>query len=344
MLCVTANSISIHLEYFTMEKESFERRKTKIVMFCGKGGVGKTTCASATAIHYASRGNRTLLISTDPSPSLTDILEINVMGDITEVPGVQNLKAVELDYDRVLDMWRKKFGDEIYEVISSFLPVEEEILDYIAGAPGIDEEFALSYVFDLYTGGEYDIIVWDTAPAGGTLSLLYLQETFYTHMRDAARLYIRLKETLESLTGRIKRDPLKIIGEWEKLAEDVLHMVRAENTLAYLVTIPEGLGVNQTKRIKQDLEKFQVNIGGIIINNYIPVEYAIESELLKKRIQVQAQYIDELEKMYSESLPVIKLPLQGFEVKGLEALRRIEDLLYPEAKAQGTSKGTLRLP
>jgi len=328
-LSVTANAISIQHGYFTMKIESLDRRKPKIVMFCGKGGVGKTTCASATAIHYASRGRRTLLISTDPSPSLTDILEINVMGDITKVPGVENLKAVELDYDRVLEMWKIKFGDEIFEVISSFLPVEEEIIDYIAGAPGIDEEFALSYVFDIYMSGEYDVIVWDTAPAGGTLSLLYLQETFYNHMRDAAKLYIRLKDTLEALTGREKRDPLKIIGEWEKLAEDVLLMVRAENTVAYLVTIPEGLGVSQTERIKKDLEKFQVNIGGIIINNYIPVELAIGSSLLKNRVNVQAQYIDELEKMYSESLPVTKLPLQGFEVKGLEALRRIEEQMYP---------------
>jgi arsenite-transporting ATPase len=312
-----------------MTEEFIEKRETKIVMFCGKGGVGKTTCASATAIHYASSGKRTLLISTDPSPSLTDILEINVMGDITEVSGVQNLKAVELDYDKVLEMWKIKFGDEIFEVISSFLPVEEEIIDYIAGAPGIDEEFALSYVLDLYTSGEYDVIVWDTAPAGGTLSLLYLQETFYNHMRDAARLYIRLKETLEALTGREKRDPLKIIGEWEKLAEDVLLMIRAEDTVAYLVTIPEGLCVSQTERIKQDLEKFKVNIGGIIINNYIPAKFALGSDLLEKRVQVQARYIDELEQMYSKSLPVAKLSLQGFEVKGLEALRRIEEQLYP---------------
>jgi arsenite-transporting ATPase len=314
-----------------MNTGPLENRETKIVMFCGKGGVGKTTCASATAIHYASEGKRTLLISTDPSPSLTDILEINVMGDITKVPGVPNLAAVELDYDKVLDMWKIKFGEEIFEVISSFIPVEEEIIDYIAGAPGIDEEFALSYVLDLYTSGEYDVIVWDTAPAGGTLSLLYLQETFYNHMRDAAKLYIRLKETLETLTGRVKRDPLKIIGEWEELAEDVLLMIRAEDTVAYLVTIPEGLGVNQTERIKLDLEKFQVNIGGIIINNFIPVEFAVGSDLLKKRVHVQAQYIDELEKMYSESLPVTKLAFQGFEVKGLEALRMIAELLYPSS-------------
>jgi len=299
-----------------------------ILMFCGKGGVGKTTCASSTAIHYAAEGFRTLLISTDPAPSLTDILEVDVKGKITLIPGVENLEAVELDYSRIFDMWTEKFGDEVYAVISSFLPLGREILDYIAGAPGIDEEFALSYVYDLYTGGEYDVIVWDTAPAGGTLSLLYLQETFYTHMRDAAKLYIRLKETLKNLTGREKRDPLKIIREWEQLAKNVLDMIRSENTTAFLVTIPEGLGVSQTERIKQDLEKFEIQIGGIIVNNLIPQEVDMSSELLSKRRQVQKKYMNILKETYSGKLPLMKLPLQGHEVIGIEVLRDIGKQLY----------------
>lgn len=314
---------------------------TIILMFCGKGGVGKTTCASSTAIRYADRGYRTLLISTDPAPSLTDILEVDVKGKITKIPGVENLDAVELDYTRIFDMWMAKFGEEVYAVVSSFLPVGNEILDYIAGAPGIDEEFALSYVYDLYTGGEYDVIVWDTAPAGGTLSLLYLQETFYTHMRDAAKLYIRLKETLESLTGREKRDPLKIIREWEQLAKDVLDMIRSENTTAFLVTIPEGLGVSQTERIKQDLEKFDVQIGGIIVNNLIPREADTGSDLLSKRRQVQEKYMNILEETYSGMLPLRKLPLQGHELLGVEALREIGKQLYSEGfTVQGSSRDT----
>ena len=326
-----------------MKLNSLDERDadTVIVMFCGKGGVGKTTCASSTAIHYAEGGRRTLLISTDPAPSLTDILEVDVKGKITEIPGVEKLEAVELDYTRVFDMWMEKFGEEVYAVISSFLPVGDEILDYIAGAPGIDEEFALSYVHDIYKGGEYDVIVWDTAPAGGTLSLLYLQETFYTHMRDAAKLYIRLKETLKSLTGREKRDPLKIIREWEQLAKDVLDMIRAENTTAYLVTIPEGLGVSQTERIKQDLERFDVHIGGIIVNNLIPLEADTSSELLTKRRQIQEKYMKMLEDAYSGWLPLVKLPLQGYEVIGIEALRDIGEQLYSGGlKAQGSLRDT----
>ena len=298
-----------------------------IIMFCGKGGVGKTTCASSTAVHYASNGYRTLLISTDPSPSLSDILEQEVMGEITSIPEVDNLEAVELDYSKVLDLWLEKFGDEVYEVISSFLPVGKEILDYIAGAPGIDEEFALSYVYDLYNEGTYDVIVWDTAPAGGTLSLLHIQETFYTHMRDAAKLYIRLKETLESLTGREKRDPLRIIREWEILAKNVLDMVRNKNTTAYLVTIPEGLGVSQTERIWSDFNKFGINIGGVIVNNLIPPSSHVAEDLLKKRWEVQTGYMDIIEKQYSDTL-LVKLPLQEYEVKGIKALKLIEKQLY----------------
>jgi arsenite/tail-anchored protein-transporting ATPase len=298
-----------------------------IVMFCGKGGVGKTTCASATAVHYASKGYKTLLISTDPSPSLSDILELDVKGAITEVSNVKNLFAVELDYSKIFDMWLEKFGDEVYEVISSFLPVGREILDYIAGAPGIDEEFALSYVYDIYTSREYEVIIWDTAPAGGTLRLLHIQETFYTHMRDAAKLYIRLKETLENLTGREKRDPLKIIREWEILAKNVLDMVRSEYTTVYLVTIPEGLGVAQTERIWHDFDKFGINIGGVIVNNLIPDNIILDTGLLQKRRQVQSGYVKTLEKQYDDT-KLVKLHLQDYEVKGINALKEVEKELY----------------
>ena len=94
--------------------------KPRIVMFCGKGGTGKTTSASTTALHFARQGLRTLLLSTDPAPSLSDILEIDVSQGITPVESVPELDAVELDYDSVVELWKDKFGDEVYEVISSF--------------------------------------------------------------------------------------------------------------------------------------------------------------------------------------------------------------------------------
>ena len=305
-----------------------EEVKPRIAMFCGKGGVGKTTCASTTAVHFALKGYRTLLISTDPAPSLSDMLELDVRGEVTPVPTVENLEAVELDYEKVVEMWKERFGDEVYELISSFLPVEEDIIDYVAGAPGIDEEFALSYVYDLYISEKYDIIVWDTAPAGGTLSLLKLEDTFYRHLGEAAKLYVKVRSALSALTeGRAQRDPLKIIKEWEHLAQVVLEMLKDEGTQAYLVTIPEALGVNQTQRVANDLEKFGLHIGGVIINHVL-TEEAANTGFYRSRREMQLKYVEEIERTYSDSMPVVKLPLQSFEVKGVEALRRVEELLF----------------
>jgi arsenite-transporting ATPase len=306
-----------------------DKEKPKIVMFCGKGGVGKTTCASTTAVHFAQLGLRTLLLSTDPAPSLSDMLEVDVSGDITPIETVPGLDAVELDYDLVVELWKEKFGEVVYEVISSFLPVDEDIIDYVAGAPGIDEQFALSYVYDIYREGGYDIIVWDTAPAGGTLNLLKIEETFYVHLGEAAKMYVRVRSALDSLTqGRSKRDPLKIIAEWEQLAKDVLDMMRDEGTEALLVTIPEALGVNQTRRVAKDLDKFGIRVRGVIINHVLTAE-AANSGFNRSRREMQLKYVDEIERTYSPTMPVVQLPLQAFEVKGVEALKEVERLLFP---------------
>ena len=96
----------------------------KIVMFTGKGGVGKTTASSATAVHFAENGYKTLLISTDPSPSLSDMFDKNVKGKITTIESVENLYVVELDYELVVELWKEKYGYQVYQVASSFLPVE----------------------------------------------------------------------------------------------------------------------------------------------------------------------------------------------------------------------------
>jgi arsenite-transporting ATPase len=305
-----------------------DNMKPKIIMFCGKGGVGKTTTASATALHFAKKGKRTLLLSTDPSPSLSDMLEVNVKGKTTKIPSISGLAAVELDYDDVVEQWTEKFGDEVYDVISSFLPVEQDIIEYVAGAPGIDEEFALSFVYDIYISGDFDVIVWDTAPAGGTLSLLNIQERFYVHLGEAAKMYVRVKNALDALTqGRAKRDPLKIIGEWEQLARDVLDMVRADDTNAILVTIPEALGVNQTSRIERDFDKFGINVEGVVVN-YVLTPEAADSDFNRQRREMQQKYIEEIDETYKEKLPVVHMPLLPFEVRGVKALDEVEKILF----------------
>jgi arsenite-transporting ATPase len=302
----------------------------RILMFCGKGGTGKTTSSSVTAVHFAQRGYRTLLISTDPAPSLSDILEIDVGGEITPIPDAIRLSAVELDYDLVVELWKERYGAEVYDLISSFLPVEEDIIEYIAGAPGIDQEFALGYLYDLYAGDDYDVIVWDTAPAGGTLALINLQDTFYRHLGEAARMYVRVRSALEALTRGTKKDPLRIIAKWEELSKNVLDMMKDETTQAIVVTNPEALCVAQTRRVVNDLEQFGIRVGGIVLNRVLTAE-AADSPFNRNLREVQLKYIEEVNDSYQGKLPIAQIPLMGFEVKGVEALKRLEKVLYASA-------------
>lgn len=300
----------------------------KIILFTGKGGVGKTTSSSSTAVYFAQKGLRTLLISTDPSPSLSDMFEENVLGKITPIQSVPGLEVVELDYEMVVQLWKERYGEEVYQVASSFLPVEREIIDYIAGVPGMDQEYALGYLYELYTSGKYDIIIWDTAPAGGTLALLNVQETFYQHLGEAAKLYIKVRSALDQLNrGVTKKDPLEMIAKWEQMSKDVLDMMRSEDTMGFVVTIPEALCVSQAKRVVANLEKFGITVGGIVLNRVLP-EDAADNEFNKTRMEVQKKYIKELDEAYQGTLPIVHVPMLPYEVKGTEALGKIGKILY----------------
>ncbi len=163
-----------------------------LYLFAGKGGVGKTTCAATTALHLASLGKKTLILSTDPSPSLSDIFEIKGTGNRIEV--VKNLHLEEIRLDTIKSRWKEKFGAEVYEVVSAYIPVRPDFTDYFADAPGIGDEFMLDYIRELVDDQTSDCIVWDTAPSGHTLRLLMLPEQFINHMNAAVKIIFPSKE------------------------------------------------------------------------------------------------------------------------------------------------------
>ena len=114
-----------------------------VTMFCGKGGVGKTTCAAATALHYAAMGAKTLVISTDFTPSLRHIFELEGSGKRGKV--AEGLYLGEISYDDVKELWDKKFGAEVYDVFSTFVDIGyDEFVDFVATIlPGIRDEFIM---------------------------------------------------------------------------------------------------------------------------------------------------------------------------------------------------------
>lgn len=308
----------------------------RLLAFTGKGGVGKTTSSAATAIHFADRGERTLLLSTDRSPSLSDVLGVDVYGELTSVPGVEGLDAMELDFDAVAERWKAEFGEEMYAVVSSFMPVDRWVIDYFAEAPGIATQFALSYLLEYFEGEPYDRIVWDTAPAGATIGLIELEEELYAHLGDAPRFYAKLRAAVKR---DVSHDPSALLEEWRGLAQDCLGMVRDDRTSFVVVTNPESLAVAETARIVDELERRAISVDAVVANRLLTAEVC-DCDFHRERVAMQAEHLAELEAEYGEDPCLVTVPQLSTEVDGIESLRSIGRRLFEPTRPEGATDGT----
>lgn len=299
-------------------------------MVGGKGGVGKTTCASAIAVKIALEGKKVLVISSDPAPSLSDIFETSIGSRETKIVDSYMLYGLEISSEVVLDKWKERFGAEIYEVISSFADVDYNFIDYIGTAPGIEEEYMLSFIIDLVEGGKYDVVVWDTAPAGHTLRLLQLPHLFLKHLEAATKFYMNMYSYIEKLKDMAKQKNskgtlLEIIGGWESLSERIVRFIRDDNTTSYvIVAIPEALGVKMTERVMEEFKQNMLTVENIIINHAVKDG---DCEFHKIRKGMQQHYIDFIKDTYKD-INIVTLYLSPYEVKGLKRITDVAEELF----------------
>jgi arsenite/tail-anchored protein-transporting ATPase len=291
-----------------------------VVMFAGKGGVGKTTTAGATALHFASARESTLIISTDPTPSLSHIYEIKEKHKPVKV--LDNLCLAELGLDEVRQMWDRKFGKEVYEVFSSFVAVEyPEFVDFMSSIlPGLAEEFMVDYIRELTFAGTYEHIVWDTAPLGQTLGLLETPAMLREHLRPAPRIYSRLK-----LGAKTRRPIMEILKGWEQLSGRDMEFLR-DTVRFVLVTIAEALAVEQLDGTLAEMKKYGFKVEMLVVNNL--VKDTGGSDFLTARATQQKYYLDIIHRKYSH-LQIVEMPLFSHEIIGITRLGLVERHLYP---------------
>lgn len=287
-------------------------------MFAGKGGVGKTTCAGATALHYALSGEPTLIISTDPTPSLSHIFEVKRTGKPVEV--MKNLCLHELGTNEIKQMWDGKFGREVYEVFSSFVSVGyEEFVDFITSIlPGMRDEFMVDYIREMSGDDRFRRIIWDTAPLGQTLGLLEMPSMLSQHLRPAPRIYSRLR-----LGSETRRSVLDILKGWEKISNADIEFLK-NSVMFKIVTIPEALAVEQLEGLFSELNTYGFRVGGLIINNVIK---DTGSEFLRAKSEQQKGYIEYIQTKYDD-LGIIEVPLFPHEIKGVNRLKQVEERLF----------------
>lgn len=311
-------------------------------MVGGKGGVGKTTCASAIALCLARRNKTTLIVSSDPTPSLSDIFEVEIGPTLTAIPFVPGLYAQEITPDLILTEWKEKFGPEIYEVVKSFSDLDKDfVLDYIGSAPGIEEEYMLYYIYQLVHKDIFDVVIWDTAPAGHTLKLLKLPTLFLKHLEGAAKFYLHFIEYVEkakeAMKLKAKKGILEIIDGWKRLSEEIEGFLRNRNTTAFLlVTIPEALGVKQTERIYRELEQNGLWIDHLIVNHIVESPDCL---FHKKRKEMQGFYLNHLKTIFP-TISVTLIPAFAEEIKGWAKIAQICQCLAKETHHTSNSVST----
>lgn len=283
-------------------------------MFTGKGGVGKTTCAAATALYHASRGEPTLAISTDATPSLWHIFE----SEDNKIPPA--LSIIEIGEREIRQMWDDKFGREVYEVFTAFVDIGyEEFVEFITSVlPGLGEEFIVDFIRTKGLESAYENIVWDTAPLGQTLSLLEMPALLGDHLKMAPRIYSRLK------LGKSSRKPvLDILKRWEVLSAENTAFLKNEVDYT-MVTIPEALAVAQLESVFQELDRYGLAVKRIIVNNVVSEP---DSEFLQTKARQQQVYRQHIRDNYSH-LEIIELPMFPQEVKGTQKLGEVQKILF----------------
>jgi arsenite-transporting ATPase len=301
----------------------------RIMLFTGKGGVGKTTTASATALRLADRGTKTLLLSTDVAHSLGDALAVSLTGEPSEVaPG---LWAVQIDTQlRFEAAWR-----DVQRFLIDMLArsgVDPITADELTMLPGVEEVLALLAVRDLALAGDWDVLVVDCAPTAETLRLLalpealswYLQKVFPAHRRLA-----RGMRPIAAMLGRSDVIPPDNIFEALLRLNDDLSAVREllgdpAITTVRLVLTPESVVVAEARRTFTALSLYGYCVDLVVANRVFPAGGDAWREGWARAQQAQLAGIRES----FAGLPVHELPYRSAEPVGTDALREVADALY----------------
>jgi len=316
---------------------------TRYVLYGGKGGVGKTTCAAATAHSLAREGSETLVVSTDPAHSLSDSFDAPVSSEPTEVD--DRLWAVEVDPEEAMEEYRETVEDipqKLASGIGASLGLDSEevgegmggLFDDAMDAPGSNEAAAMYKFMEYMESDRWDYVVFDTAPTGHTLKLLQLPEVMDSMVGRLFRIRSQIQGVFGSLTGVFGEEEGEegSSGEGDKLErlKERIERVREklvdpEQTEFRVVLIPESMAVLETERLIERLSRFDIPVRTVVVNKVME-DVNEDCEFCRDRWEVQKRNLEEAEEKFQD-LEVVRLPLMSEEVRGVDALERVEERL-----------------
>lgn len=303
----------------------------RIVLVTGKGGVGKTTVAAATALAAARSGLRVLVSSTDPAHSLADALDVRLTDRPT--PVVPGLAGQQIDAQRELDRHWGAIRDQIMSVFDwgGVSGVEaEEFLVF----PGMDELFALLEVNEHARSGEFDAIVVDCAPTAETLRLLSLPEVLSWYFERVMPAERRLMRAARPLLTRLTDLPVPEDDVF-RAAESIFYGIDQVKQLladpavtsARLVVNPEKMVIDEARRTYTYLGLFGYGVDGVVVNRVLPDE--VSDPYFERWRSIQKGHLDTLDEAFAD-VPRLRLRLFDDEMVGIDRLQVMAEELYGE--------------
>ncbi len=312
-----------------------EHPSLKYIFFGGKGGVGKTAMAGATALWLAGQRKRTLLASTNPVHSLSGLLEQSVFGAPTPVKGAGNLWAYEIDTKETIERSKKEIREKIQWFLK-FADISTKADDFVESAtmnPAFEESAMFENMVDLMLKDEYDVYVFDTAPTANARRLLGMSKVYSLWVdkmlksREEART---LREML-SFTKKKEADPLLdyLLQFRQRMEQARRRLTDAEKTVFFFVTLPEALPIAVITRFIGWFRDFGIPVGGVVVNMILDRQALGDNipEFVLNRLRMQDEHMETIWEKFDGSVRAL-VPLFDQEVRGLAMLERAGDALF----------------
>jgi arsenite-transporting ATPase len=309
--------------------------KLKYVFFGGKGGVGKTIMAGAAALWFAKQGKKTLLASTNPVHSLSNLLNQDVFGKPVLICDEKQCFGFEIDTKESIERAKQ----EIREKIAWFLKFAditikaEEFVESATMNPAFEESAMFENMIDLMFKDEYEIYVFDTAPTANARRLLGMSKVYslWVDKMLKSRGEAKVLRKALSYTKKEEKDPLMdyLLQFKDRMANAKVLLTDPQITSFFFVTLPESLPIAVITRFIQWFHDFGIPVGGVIVNGLIQKETVKPEspEFVRNRVKMQDGHMEEIWQTFGDRVRSI-VPLFETEIQGPVMLRRLADRLF----------------